>query len=80
MHQRLSALLVVLVVPTAFASDQTTFFEKNIRPVLAERCYQCHSSQTVASGGLQLDSRATLLQGGKSGPAVVPGKPNDSCF
>ncbi len=78
MHQRLSALLVVLIVPPAFASDQTTFFEKNIRPVLAERCYQCHSSQTVASGGLQLDSRDTLLQGGKSGPAVVPGKPNES--
>ncbi len=78
MHQRLSALLVVLVVPTAFASDQLAFFEKEIRPVLAERCFQCHSSQTVASGGLQLDSRDTLLQGGKSGPAVVPGKPQDS--
>ena len=78
MHQRLSALLVVLVVPAAFASDQITFFEKNIRPILAERCYECHSSKTVASGGLQLDSRDTLLQGGKSGPAVVPGKPADS--
>jgi len=80
LHPRLAALLVAMVVPAAYASDQVTFFEKNIRPILAERCYDCHSSKTIASGGLQLDSRDTLLQGGKSGPAVVPGKPEASLF
>jgi hypothetical protein len=78
LHQRLASLLLAAFIPAAFASDQATFFEKNVRPVLVERCYDCHSSKTVASGGLQLDSRDTLLQGGKSGPAVVPGKPDES--
>jgi hypothetical protein len=50
------------------------FFEKNIRPVLTERCYECHSKEKgVSKGGLIMDSRAGLLAGGDLGPAVVPG-------
>jgi Protein of unknown function (DUF1553)/Protein of unknown function (DUF1549)/Planctomycete cytochrome C len=51
------------------------FFEKRIRPVLAEHCYPCHSESSQSlKGGLHLDSRAGLLQGGDSGqPALVPG-------
>ena len=52
------------------------FFESKIRPVLAGNCYACHTG--VQSGGLRLDSRADVLKGGKSGPAVVPGKPEES--
>ncbi|MEZ6058674.1 MAG: DUF1553 domain-containing protein [Planctomycetaceae bacterium] len=58
----------------------TEFFEKKIRPVLVERCDKCHSGETAAKqkGGLRIDSRDALLQGGESGPAIVPGKPNES--
>ena len=52
------------------------FFEKNIRPLLARSCYECHSLQSAkVKGGLILDSREGLLKGGDNGPAVVPGDP-----
>ena len=53
------------------------YFEKEIRPILANRCFQCHG-QTKQKGGLRLDSRKSALTGGNSGPAVVPGKPTES--
>ena len=50
------------------------FFEQKIRPVLVQHCYKCHSAQaTQVRGGLLVDTRAGLLQGGDSGPAIVPG-------
>ena len=50
------------------------FFEKNVRPIFTERCYECHSKEKgVSKGGLIMDSRAGLLSGGDLGPAVVPG-------
>src|SRR3984957_214691 len=52
------------------------FFENKVRPVLAENCYDCHTSAEM--GGLRVDSRERLLQGGKSGPAVMPGDPDKS--
>jgi uncharacterized protein DUF1549/uncharacterized protein DUF1553/cytochrome c/concanavalin A-like lectin/glucanase superfamily protein len=53
------------------------FFEKKVRPVLAESCYKCHGPAKQL-GGLRLDSRAAILQGGASGAAIVPGKPEQS--
>jgi hypothetical protein len=59
--------------------EKTDFFEKRIRPVLAERCYECHSARSEKlRGGLMLDSRAGVLKGGESGPALVPGNPDKS--
>src|SRR5205085_3538635 len=50
------------------------FFERSVRPVLVERCYSCHSATAKkAKGGLSLDTRAGVMKGGDSGPAVVPG-------
>ena len=55
------------------------FFEKRIRPVLIERCYSCHSAMAKAvKAELLLDSRAGMIRGGISGPAVVPGHPEKS--
>ena len=55
------------------------FFEKKIRPILVERCYDCHSAKAQkAKAGLLVDSREGLLRGGDSGPALVPGKPEES--
>jgi len=65
--------------PVAAATTADDFFERRIRPVLAEQCYECHSAESKSlQGGLRVDARAGLLQGGDSGPAVVPGKPTDS--
>ena len=50
------------------------FFEKNVRPILTDRCYKCHSAaESTAKGGLVVDSRAALIGGGDQGPAIVPG-------
>ncbi len=55
------------------------FFERKIRPVLVKNCYSCHSgSAKKVEAGLVLDTRAGLLQGGQSGPAIMPGDDNDS--
>ncbi len=55
------------------------FFEQYVRPVLARECYRCHSEKDDArKGGLTLDTKAGLLKGGDTGPAVVPGNPSKS--
>jgi len=54
------------------------FFEKEVRPVLVNRCYQCHSVAKKTKGGLALDSRESTLKGGDSGPALVAGDPEQS--
>ena len=53
------------------------FFEQNVRPLLAEKCYSCHGDKKQ-KGGLRLDSLEAILKGGESGPAVVAGKPDES--
>ncbi|MEM7015369.1 MAG: DUF1549 domain-containing protein, partial [Verrucomicrobiota bacterium] len=65
----------ILAAPTA---EQIEFFENKIRPVLAQDCYECHSSSGKQRGGLVLDHRQGMLDGGDYGPAVVPGKPDES--
>lgn len=52
-------------------------FERNVRPVLIERCHKCHAGDEV-KGGLRLDSRAAALRGGESGPTMIEGKPDES--
>ena len=59
--------------------DQVKFFESKIRPLLIANCYGCHSvSSGKSKGGLKLDTRDTMLKGGDSGPAVVPGDADSS--
>ena len=56
-----------------------TFFESKIRPVLSEKCYECHSARgEKIKGGLRLDHIDLILEGGDTGPALVRGKPDDS--
>src|SRR4029078_8704227 len=55
---------------------QLEFFEKKIRPLLAEDCYKCHSAESGKSkGGLTLDTREAMLRGGKDGEILKPGDP-----
>ena len=65
---------------SAGAADETgiEFFEKKIRPVLIERCHECHAADKKVKAGLRLDHAEGWLRGGDSGPAVVPGKPDES--
>ena len=59
--------------------DQIEFFESRVRPIFADHCYQCHSDKAEKlKGELRLDNPEALLKGGKSGPAIVPGEPDDS--
>ena len=65
-----------LVASAASAdADRRQFFEDKIRPALATHCYECHSFDTEASGGLRLDTRLGWQMGGDLGPAIVPGDP-----
>jgi mono/diheme cytochrome c family protein len=59
-------------LPAGATPEQTEFFEKNIRPVLADHCWSCHGPNKQ-KGGLRLDSRTALLQGGEDGPVVALG-------
>ena len=58
-------------------SKASDFFERRIRPLLIERCLECHGSETQENG-LRLDSLESMLKGGKHGPALVRGKPAES--
>ncbi|MCI0638002.1 MAG: PSD1 and planctomycete cytochrome C domain-containing protein [Gemmataceae bacterium] len=68
--------------PSLPTEDQVHFFEAKIRPVFVEHCYTCHSTEALKAkkqkGNLLLDSKAGVLKGGDNGPALVPGKPNES--
>src|SRR3954471_1808337 len=62
-----------LAAPTASAQNDAAadaFFEKEVRPLLVDRCLACHGGAKV-KGGLKMTSRAALLAGGDSGPAAV---------
>ena len=81
-------LLPILTLPCFFAgsvsardaaTESLEFFEKRIRPVLAEKCYKCHSANSEKlKGELLLDHRDHLLEGGETGAAIVPGKVEES--
>src|SRR5262245_52946432 len=79
--RRLLLVAVAAGWAPAFAAEgqDVAFFEKNIRPVLVEHCYKCHSNESKSpKGSLRIDTRDGLRKGGDSGPAVVPGKPEAS--
>lgn len=80
---RLAILLAACGGCHAFAqlipdpAKEIEFFEKRVRPILVERCYECHGAKKQ-KGGLRLDSQASTRKGGESGPALVPGHPEKS--
>src|SRR5678815_2914175 len=73
----LLVLLLALAPGAAWADDGVEFFEKKIRPVLAENCYECHGPKKQ-KGGLRLDSAAAIEQGGDTGALFVPKKAEES--
>lgn len=75
-------IFLFLTLPLIAAdASSVDFFEKKIRPVLADNCYKCHSVRAEKlKGKLLVDSRASLLKGGESGPVLVPGEPEKSAL
>ncbi|RYD49288.1 MAG: DUF1549 domain-containing protein, partial [Verrucomicrobiaceae bacterium] len=71
---RLALLLPLSGIATGESTDaRLEFFERRIRPILAENCHSCHSAETKAAGGLRVDDLNGLLGGGDEGPAIIPG-------
>ena len=75
-------ILVATLFPSwTFADEPCTrgleFFEKRIRPLLSDNCFKCHTGDK-RKGNLALNSRETILKGGDTGPAVIPGEPGKS--
>src|SRR5256885_11732235 len=64
-------------VVTVARADEQIRFETHILPILETRCLKCHGDPKV-QGGLDLRRKFTLIRGGDSGSAIVPGKPADS--
>ena len=59
-------------------AEEIAFFETHIRPILIDRCYECHAADQKVKGGLRLDIRQGWHLGGDSGPSILPGQPQES--
>jgi hypothetical protein len=78
-------LLLANLIPSLLAAStgpespsSPDFFKNKIQPLLANRCFECHSHDKKIKGGLALDSRSGWEQGGDNGPAIRPGQPDQS--
>ncbi|MGH9722925.1 MAG: PSD1 and planctomycete cytochrome C domain-containing protein [Bryobacteraceae bacterium] len=75
----LVGLLVCAISLAQPTPTQIEFFERRIRPVLVERCYECHGPKAAQPmSELRLDTRAGMLKGGERGPAIIPGDSENS--
>ncbi|QEG22025.1 DUF1553 domain-containing protein [Mariniblastus fucicola] len=67
----------LLAQQDGFTPQQLEHFENKVRPILVERCYECHADGE-SEGGLSLQSRNAMIVGGDAGAAIVPGDPENS--
>lgn len=78
----ISGLLLCSTVSVTVSADDnkgSEFFEKKIRPLLVQHCYECHSEEAgERQGGLLLDRRSGWIDGGDTTKAVIPGEPDSS--
>lgn len=73
----LFAVTAAAASPQSSADEQAQFFHEKILPLLEARCFECHGDGDL-EGGLRATSRQSLLEGGETGPAIVPGDPDRS--
>ena len=74
-----SVFAIEAAATDGISAEQRDFFEKKIRPVLADKCYKCHAQDSEKiKGGLTLDTRDGIRRGGDNGAAVEPGNLQDS--
>ncbi|HEX3870681.1 MAG TPA: DUF1549 domain-containing protein, partial [Pirellulales bacterium] len=77
-HHAFLMAWVSLAFGIAAASEPSQVdYARDIKPVLAKRCYSCHGAEQ-AEASLRLDHKAEALRGGNSGPAIIPGKGDES--
>src|SRR5689334_11553658 len=70
----LVALTAAILLPIAApAADGPVDYLRDVKPILAKNCYQCHGAK-AQKGGLRLDTVASLNEGGDTGPAITPGQ------
>lgn len=69
---------VIDEIPNGENASKIEYFEKHVRPLLVQNCYNCHSANTNTKGGLRVDDRNGLVEGGGRGAALVPGDPEQS--
>ena len=70
-------ILWCTLICSAYSDQNERFFERHVRPILIDHCVGCHGPN-VQEGGLRLDTRTGVFQGGDSGPAVMPGQAEKS--
>ena len=79
----LAALAVSSLAGPALAAEglnrEQRFFDKRVAPILAKRCLGCHNQQ-LDNGGINFLERDSLLKAGNRGPAIVPGRPEESAL
>ena len=72
---------VLAMAAPAFAADprdrDQRFFDARVAPILVKRCLGCHNRE-LNNGGISFLDRDTLLKGSGRGPAIVPGRPEES--
>ena len=72
-----SILGLLAVTSLSAAEDPPVDFVKQIKPILADRCVECHNAETLL-GELNLQNRELAFRKRKAGPAIVPGAPEKS--
>lgn len=91
-YKQLQQLVLVMTLAASFSltdtlravepakpdASQLEFFEQHIRPVLIEKCADCHTGDADAESPLAVHSRAALIKGGDYGPAILPGNAQQS--
>src|SRR5256885_15504013 len=70
--------LITVICARGSAADPAVRFETDVRPILKANCFQCHGEEEKPKGGLDLRLVRSIVNGGDSGPAVTPGKPDGS--
>ncbi len=75
---RLLAVVLILLLPGMVRAEELLTYEKHVRPILKAHCFHCHGEEAKPKARLDLRLVRGMLQGGKSGPAIVAGKPAES--
>ncbi len=75
---RLAELLAEGKAGLSASDPRVAFFRDEVRPILADNCWRCHNPSKRRSGNLDQTTIEGMLTGGHSGPAIVPGRPDES--
>jgi len=78
MLRRFFIFLCLVSASISFGAESDVTFEKDVRPILKAQCFHCHGEDGEKKGGLDVRLARSILKGGKSGAAVVPGQAMES--